>query len=137
MTAFRAETIGGITSALAAAAKACSELLSAGSSAVIEVREDYRKRTLEQNALIHALLTKFAEQLDIDGHYYPLIVWKRITVVQWLKDRGERPLVVPGIDGELLTIWERTSKLNTKQMAEYIEWLLAFAAQNGVTTDEQ
>lgn len=137
MTAFRAETIAGLSLALSRVTKACSALLSAGKVAVIDVRESERGRTGEQNAKIHAMLTDISEQCDINGNKFDVVVWKRLCVAQWLKDRGDRPQIVPSLDGmEVVVIYEKTSKLNTRQMAEFIEWLLAFGAENNVKWSE-
>lgn len=133
MTAFRAETIAGLSLALANATKACSALLAAGRVAVIDVRESERGRTNEQNAKIHAMLTDISKQCDINGNKFDVVVWKRLCVAQWLKDRGERPQIVPSLDGqEVVVIYEKTSKLNTRQMAEFVDWLHSFGAENDV-----
>lgn len=132
MTAFRAETIAGLSLALANATKTCSALLAAGKVAVIEVKEGERGRTGDQNAKIHAMLSDIARQVELNGRKYSAHVWKRLTVAEWLKDAGERPMIIQDLSGEILVLWEKTSKMTTKQMASYIEWLYAFGVEYSV-----
>lgn len=137
MTAFRAETLGGLTRALQEAGKACNELIRAGKTAVIEVREDSRTRTSIQNGKIHAMLTDISRQVELHGKKYSPHVWKRLTTAQFLRDKGERPLVLLGLDDEFVVLWEKTSKMSTKVMAEYIEWLYYFGTQESVEWSEK
>ena len=119
-------------------ATAINEILRAGLTAVVEVKEGCRGRTNLQNALIHCLLTDISEQCDINGNKFDVVVWKRLCVAQWLKDRGERPQIVPSLDGqEVVVIYEKTSKLNTRQMAEFVEWLYSYGAENNVKWTEK
>jgi hypothetical protein len=137
VTAFRAETLGGLTRALQEAGKACNELIRAGKTAVIEVREDSRTRTSIQNGKIHAMLTDISRQVELHGKKYSPHVWKRLTTAQFLRDKGERPLVLLGLDDEFVVLWEKTSKMSTKVMAEYIEWLYYFGTQESVEWSEK
>lgn len=133
----KVETLGGLSRALSDAARESNKLIQSG-AVVIEVRPGSRKRTVDQNARIHAMLNDIADQCDLNGHYYPMHVWKRLCVAQWLKETGERPLLLPSIDGsEIVVIYEKTSKLNTKQCADFIEWLFAFGAEQGVKWKNQ
>lgn len=137
MTAYRADNLPWLTRVLADAAKEANELIRAGIPAMIEVKEGERGRTNKQNALIHAMLTDISEQCDINGRKFDVVVWKRLCVAQWLKDRGERPQIVPSLDGqEVVVIYEKTSKLNTRQMAELVEWLYSYGAENNVKWSE-
>ena len=128
----RAETIGGLSLAMQNAAKAASAILSQGKVAVIEVMEGERGRTGDQNAKIHAMLSDIARQVELNGMKYSAHVWKRLTVAEWLKDAGERPMIIQDLSGEILVLWEKTSKMTTKQMASYIEWLYAFGVEYSV-----
>lgn len=137
MTAYRADNLPWLTRVLADAAKEANALIVSGVPALIEVKQGERGRTGEQNAKVHAMLTDISEQCDISGNKFGVLVWKRLCVAQWLKDRGERPQIVPSLDGmEVVVIYEKTSKLNTRQMAEFIEWLLMFGAENNVKWSE-
>jgi hypothetical protein len=46
--------------------------------------------------------------------------------------------MVPAIDGNgIEVIFEKTSKLSRKKMAELIEWVYAFGTNSGVNWSEQ
>lgn len=136
MTAFRVETMGGLTVALTAIRKACEAIWINDGVPVIEVKEDCRGRTAIQNAKIHAMLSDIAEQVDLRGNKYSAHVWKRLTVSEWLKEKGERPLLIQDLSGEIMILWEKTSAMSTKQMAEYTDWLYAFGTTEGVKWTE-
>ena len=132
MTAFRVETMGGLTVALTAIRKACEAIWINDGVPVIEVREDCRGRTAIQNSKLHAMIGDIAEQVELRGNKYSEHVWKRLTTAEWLKDKGERPMLIQDLSGEIMILWEKTSGLSTKLAAEYIEWLYAFGANNDV-----
>ena len=132
----RVETLGGLSRALTDAAREANGIISSG-PVVIEVRPGSRKRTVDQNAKIHAMLADISEQVELRGCKHNAHVWKRLTTAEWLKESGERPMIIQDISGEIVVLWEKTSKLNTKQMAEYVEWLYAFGAEQGVKWKEK
>lgn len=70
MTAFRAETIAGLSLALSQATKACSALLAAGKVAVIEVKPETRSRSIEQNRLQRLWMLEAQEQGDMTAEEY-------------------------------------------------------------------
>lgn len=127
----KVETLGGLSRALTDAAREANNLIQSG-PVVVEVRPGSRKRTADQNAKIHAMLADIAEQVELRGCKHNAHVWKRLTTAEWLKESGERPMIIQDISGEIVVLWEKTSKLSTKQMAEYVEWLYSFGAQQGV-----
>lgn len=137
MAAYKAETIGGLSMAMQSAAKEASVLLSDGKVAVIEVKEGERGRTALQNSKIHAMLGDIARQVELNGRKLDAHIWKRLTVAEWLKESGERPLIIQDLSGEVLVLWEKTSKMTAKQMASYTEWLYAFGADNDVVWSEK
>ena len=70
MSAFKIHSLGGLTRALHEAGKACSELLKSGKSPVIEVREESRKRSAEQNRLQRMWVNEAAKQGDQTAEEY-------------------------------------------------------------------
>ena len=118
------------------AVKAANQILSDGGIPLVEVREDSRSRTSIQNAKIHAMISDIADQVTLRGQHYTPHVWKRLTTAEFLKEIGERPMIIQDLSGEILVLWEKTSKMNTKTMAAYIEWLYAFGESEGVKWKE-
>ncbi len=92
------------------------------------------RRNIEQNKKIHAMLSDISRQIKHYEQMYSVDVWKRLTMSAWLREANESPLMIPAIDGNGIdVIFERTSKLSRKRMAEYIEWVYAFGTNAGVT----
>jgi len=92
-----------------------------------------KTRTLEQNAKLHAMITDISKQVIWCGQKLPLHVWKRLCVAAWLREKNEKPLLVPALDGHGVDIiYEKTSKLGVKQCAELIEWCYMFGSEHNV-----
>lgn len=97
------------------------------------VRIDEEKRTSSENALLHVVLTELAAQAVWHGQKLPMEVWKRLCVAAWLREEGEKPMLVPALDGHGFdVIFEKTSKLSKKQCARLIDWIYSFGSQLGV-----
>lgn len=91
-------------------------------------------RSLDQNALLHDALSDIAAQVEWKGARFTLDVWKRLCMASWIRERGGQPELIPALDGNGFdVVYERTSKLTVAQMSEFLEWVTAFGAQNGVT----
>lgn len=89
------------------------------------VRE--RKRTNPQNDRMWAMLTEISEQVEWHGHWLTKEEWKDVLTAALKKQKA-----VPGIDGGFVVLGSRTSKMRIKEMAELIELMEAFGAQQGV-----
>lgn len=95
------------------------------------------KRSLPQNAFLHAALTDIAEQVEWKGQRFTVDVWKRLCTASWLREEGEQPELIPALDGKGFDIiFEHTSSMTVAQLSSLIEWCLCFGAQNGVTFKE-
>ncbi len=101
---------------------------------VIEVKEP--TRNLEQNALLWVLLTAFSQQLQwpVNGAMCTLSPeeWKDVLSAAF---KRETQRVAMGIDGGMVILGMRTSKMGKRQFAEFIEFIQAVAADRGVTFD--
>lgn len=87
------------------------------------------RRTLEQNSLMWALLTEVAAQKEHCGRKYPAETWKAL----FLHALGREMQFVPALDGHgFLPIGMRSSDLSKAEMSELIEFIYAWAAENGV-----
>lgn len=70
MTAYKAETLPGLTRVLADAAKEANALISSGVPAVIEVKAEKRGRTVEQNKLQRKWMLEAQQQGDMTAEEY-------------------------------------------------------------------
>ena len=107
-----------------------SKLLEANDSIYIEVRE--KTRTLEQNAKLHAMLRDISQQATYQGDRMDIDGWKNLFVSGHTIATKEPYKFVIGLEGELVNVRERTSKMGVRRLASLIEYVGAWAAENGV-----
>lgn len=119
---------------LVIADRAIAELLErvgVGQDIEIEIREP--RRTLAENALLHALITEMAAQLEWAGKKRDVETWKRLLVAAWMRAEGKTIEILPALDGhgmELIPV--RTSGLGKRACADLIEFIYAWGAEQGI-----
>jgi hypothetical protein len=89
-------------------------------------------RSLDQNAKLHAMLTDISRQLTYHGSQRSVEFWKGLFVSGWQIATGEKPEIVPGLEGEFINIRESTTTLTVRRMASLIEYIMAYGSSNGV-----
>lgn len=98
---------------------------------VVEIREP--NRNLEQNAAQWPILTAFSEQLlwPVNGSMTKLTPdeFKDILTAAFLR---ENVRLAMGLDGGVVMLGMRTSKMTKKQFSEWLDFLHATAAMKGV-----
>lgn|SRR5262245_41369419 len=87
-------------------------------------------RTLEQNALMWALLGDIAEQKQHMGQRYSPDQWK----VLFLHALGQQVQFLPALDGSGWVPYghQRSSTLSKKQFTDLIETIVSWGISNGV-----
>lgn len=116
--------------------KNAKEAVRDGRRMVAELRPE--KRSDAQNRLLHALLSDISKQKEWAGAKRDVDTWKRLLTAAWLRSRGEHIEMLPALDGKGVDIvFRRTSQLTKAECAELSEFVMAWAAQNGVVTDER
>ena len=109
--------------------------LMAGHRMVIEVKPE--KRSLAENAMLHALLTQISKQVEWAGKKRDTETWKRLLTAAWCRARNEHIEILPAVDGHGVDIvFRRTSELSRAECAELIEYVLAWAAEHGINTGD-
>lgn len=104
---------------------------------VLRVTVGEPKRTLAENAKLHAMLSEIADQVEWAGKKRDVEVWKRLVVSAWCRARGEPVEILPALDGHGIDIVPvRTSKLSKKDCAELIEFVYALGAEHDVKFTE-
>ena len=94
-------------------------------------------RNDEQNRRAHAMLNDIARQVEHFGRKWPAGVWKRLTVAAFMREANEQPLMIPALDGVGVdVIFEKTSQMGVRKMADYITWLRAFGDEKSVAWSE-
>jgi hypothetical protein len=91
-----------------------------------------QKRSLEQNARLHARLTEIASRHEWAGRKRDVEVWKRLLTAAWLRARGESVEILPALDGHGVdVVFRRTSDLTKAECAELMEFIDAWEALHG------
>lgn len=87
------------------------------------------RRSLPQNDRLHAMLRDISEQAEHFGRKYPLETWKALMLHAF----GREAQFVPSLDGaDVVPIGQHSSDLSKAEMAELMEFIAAWCAQNGV-----
>jgi hypothetical protein len=107
--------------------------------AILEAPDGYavsikpKNRSLEQNAKLHALIQEIAQKIEWVGKKQEVETWKRLLTAAWLRARGEPVEMLPAIDGHGVDIvFRRTSDLTVPEMIELIEYIQAWAVEQGI-----
>jgi hypothetical protein len=107
---------------------------------------EYNKRTAEQNAKLHAMLTDIANQSKHLNQNLSADDWKRLCVAQFRQDciannvdkladywRKHDVRFMPGLDGKsLVALGKPTHEFPIYVMAGFIDWLIYWGAENNI-----
>lgn len=92
-------------------------------------------RSLEQNAAQWPILEAFSNQLEwpVNGAMCKLEPeeWKEILTAAF---RQETARLAMGLNGGVIMLGARTSKMSTKEFSEWLEFLHYIAAERGINT---
>lgn len=101
---------------------------------------DHPKRTVDQNRRLWSMLQAIADSDTLfDGDKLEADEWKDVLGSAWLKVKGrETGRVRRGLEGEPVVIGGfSSSKLSTKDFAEFTDSILAFIDTNGIVWAER
>jgi len=120
----------------AARANALRYIAEAPAGYVITVKPP--TRSLDQNALLHGLLTEIAAKALHAGQRWDVEDWKRLLTAAWLRARKESAIFVPALDGQGFDIlYRRTSKLSKAECSELVDYIQAWAAGQGIGVEHE
>ncbi len=89
------------------------------------------RRTLEQNSLLHALLTEVASSREWAGARRDVTVWKRLLTAAWMRAEGLHPTLLPSLDGSGIdVIYEPTSRMTKAQVSSLVDYIYAWMADD-------
>ncbi|MEH8088908.1 recombination protein NinB [Gallibacterium anatis] len=89
-------------------------------------------RTLAQNAKLHAMLGDIAKQCKFQGKKRDIETWKMIMVSAHKIATGGQAEMAIGLEGEVINLRESTSQMGVKRLASLIDYVEAWAAEQGV-----
>lgn len=100
----------------------------------MQVRIERETRSLEQNALLHALLSDISKQVQWAGKKRDVDTWKRLMVAAWCRANNEQVELLPAIDGHGVDIvFKRTSQMSVPELTDLIDFIQSWCAEQGVT----
>lgn len=92
------------------------------------------RRTLDQNALFHALCGKIAKQKQWAGLWLDTTAWKRLLCDAWARHEGRvQTRVVPSLDGQsVVNLGLQTRRLSKPDFASLIDFAEWYANEQGI-----
>lgn len=89
------------------------------------------QRSLEQNALLWRWLNRIAKATDWHGEKLSAEDWKDLFTAALRSSR-----VVPGLEGGVVVLGLRTSKMKTAEFTALLDLIQAFAAQKEIRLED-
>jgi len=89
-------------------------------------------RSLEQNAMLHAMFGELAKKARYMGRALTLNQWKTLMISGHAMATGLGADVIPGVEGEFVNIRESSAQMTVARMTSLIEYVHAWAAENNV-----
>jgi len=93
-------------------------------------------RSLDQNALLHALFSDLSKQAKLHGRTLTPHQWKVVMISGHAVATGLGADMIPGIEGEFVNIRESSAHMSVQRMTSLIEYVLAWCADNKISTVE-
>jgi hypothetical protein len=137
MTAFILKVENARDRMAAAWAEACRSL-EVGKAVRVTVEECRSTRSIEQNAMFHAICGEVAGQVKWAGRWLDTEAWKRLLVDAWAReDNRIQGTVVPSLDGmSVVNLGIQTRRMTVGEMADLITFAQAYAIENNVAMNE-
>jgi hypothetical protein len=118
--------------------RAANDCMRAEHGFIVTVEEP--SKTREQEARYHAMFSDFSKQCEFMGQKWTAEDWKRLLVDSFARVMASNgtPLsqggrIVPALDGAgFVQLGIQTRKFRKKEASEFIEYLFAFGAEQGV-----
>lgn len=111
--------------------------LDAGRNLTLEVKD--KQRSNEQNEKYHAIIGDIAKQAQHMGAKWSAEDWKRMLVWQYCKNNQlDCGKVIPSLDMTgIVQLGIQTRKFTKEQASEFVEFLQAWCATNGIELNEK
>jgi hypothetical protein len=98
----------------------------------LEIKDATKSRDQEEK--YHAMIGEVAKQAQHLGAKWDAESWKRLLVDQFCKDNGLKTgAVIPNLAGDgIVQLGMQTRNFTKEQASEFVEWLHAWGATNGI-----
>ena len=94
------------------------------------------KRSLPQNDHFHAILAEIANQAFWKNKRWSMEAWKRELALKFAMEIGMKIEMMPSLTSESYIPVVHTSKFSREEGKDFIEYLYAFGAEQGVIFKE-
>lgn len=113
------------------------EAIKSGKHLSLEIKSV--KRSNEQNEKYHAMIGDIAKQASHLGSKWDDESWKRLLVDLFLRENGMyNGKILQNLDGTgIIQLGFQTRNFTKEQASEFVEWLHAWGANNGITFTEK
>ena len=110
--------------------------LDSGRKLTIEVKDASKSR--EQEEKYHAIIGDISKQAQHMGSKWDAEDWKRLLVDKFLRETGFRSSpIIPNLDGTgIVQLGFQTRNFSKEHASEFVEFLLAWCANNGIELKE-
>lgn len=113
------------------------EAIKSGKHLSLEIKAVNKSR--EQEEKYHAMIGDIAKQASHLGSKWDAESWKRFLLWQFAKDTNtNQGQIVPSLDGTgIVQLGLQSRNFTKEQASEFVEWLHAWGAENGITFTEK
>lgn len=109
--------------------------LAAGRKLTLEVKDASKSR--EQEEKYHAIIGDIAKQAQHMGSKWDAETWKRLLCDKFVREIGLSSQIMANLDGNgLVQLGFQTRKFTKEQASEFVEFLLAWCADNGIELND-
>ena len=113
----------------------CLNGLKIGKQFQVEIK--YKQRSNEQNEKFHAIIGDIAKQAQHMGAKWDSETWKRLLVDKYCRETGLNSQIMANLDNDgLVQLGFQTRKFTKEQASEFVEFLLAWCADNGIELND-
>jgi hypothetical protein len=108
------------------------EALASGKQLTLEIKDAGKSR--DQEKLYHELIGQIAKQAQHMGAKWDAESWKRLLVDSYCREKGLKTgAVIPNLAGDgIVQLGMQTRNFTKEQASEFVEWLHAWGATNGI-----
>ena len=112
------------------------EAIKSGKHLSLEIKTVNKSR--EQEEKYHAMIGDIAKQASHLGSKWDSESWKRLLVDLFLRENGMyNGKILQNLDGTgIIQLGFQTRNFTKEQASEFVEWLHAWGAENGITFTE-
>ena len=97
-----------------------------------DIKAGPRSRSLDQNAMLHAMCGQLSKCLEFAGAKRTLEQWKILLISGHAIATKHGADMLPGLEGEWVNLRESSASMTVQRLNSLIEYALAYGAQHGV-----